>query len=139
MGFSEQQSCFDRRRGFFLFGSFSFFKTGCGNVENSTGRPALATNMHPDHSMVTRRHSSRPKSGEGMHAQMLSFEDSAIRDAVFPVRSEEEETNERGRSVAWIGIDWADEVHEVWEYTVQTDSKRHAMRSSIARNRCRTG
>jgi hypothetical protein len=29
----------DRRRGFFLFGSFSFFKEGCGNVENSTGRP----------------------------------------------------------------------------------------------------
>jgi transposase len=24
--------------------------------------------------------------------------------------------------VAWVGIDWADEGHEVWEYTVQTDS-----------------
>ena len=29
----------DSRRGFFLFASFSFFKTGCGNVGNSTGRP----------------------------------------------------------------------------------------------------
>ena len=36
-----------RRRGFFLFGSFSFFKTGCGNVEKSTGRPSPGYEYSP--------------------------------------------------------------------------------------------
>ena len=45
-----------------------------------------------------------------MHTQMLSFEDSTIRDAVFPARSEEEtESMSNQEKVAWIGIDWADE------------------------------
>ena len=38
---------------------------------------------------------------------------------VFPVRSEkkeEDEMNGQEQIVAWIGIDWADEAHEVWEY-----------------------
>jgi len=31
--------------------------------------------------------------------------------------------------VAWIGMDWADEAHEVCEYTVETGSKtRYAIR-----------
>ena len=45
---------------------------------------ALATNIPIDHLMVNRRHSSpRAKAGEWMHTQMLSFEDSAIRNAFF--------------------------------------------------------
>src|SRR5215831_1400877 len=35
---------------------------------------------------------------------------------------EREERLNKQKVVAWIGIDWADEGHEVWEYTVQTDS-----------------
>jgi hypothetical protein len=36
---------------------------------------------------------ARATSGEGMHTQMLSFEDSTIRDAVLPERSEKKEIN----------------------------------------------
>jgi hypothetical protein len=32
--FGKAKEEWDRRRGFFLFASFSFFKEGCGNVEN---------------------------------------------------------------------------------------------------------
>src|SRR5215831_6695219 len=35
---------------------------------------------------------------------------------------EREEPLNKQKVVAWVGIDWADEGHEVWEYTVQTDS-----------------
>ena len=35
---------------------------------------------------------------------------------------EREERLNKQKVVAWVGIDWADEGHEVWEYTVQTDS-----------------
>jgi transposase len=35
---------------------------------------------------------------------------------------EREEQLNKQKVVAWVGIDWADEGHEVWEYTVQTDS-----------------
>jgi len=73
------------RRGFFLFGSFSFFKTSCGNVEKSTDRRVLVTNSRPNQMMVTRRPSSQDEIRKGMHTQMLSFEDSTIRDAVFRV------------------------------------------------------
>ena len=37
------------------------------------------------------------------------------------VEEREEQLNKQ-KVVAWVGIDWADEGHEVWEYTVQTDS-----------------
>ena len=62
-----------------------------------------------------------------MHTQMLSFEDSTIRDAVFPERSGERGnksmSNQEKR--AWIGIDWADERHAVCEYDVRTGSKQN--------------
>src|SRR5215472_4562510 len=35
---------------------------------------------------------------------------------------EREEPLNKQKVVAWVGIDWADEGHEVWEYTVQRDS-----------------
>ena len=44
---------------------------------------ALVTNRHFNHVMVNRRRSSQSQSGEQMHTQMLSFEDSAIRNASF--------------------------------------------------------
>ena len=62
-----------------------------------------------------------------MHTQMLSFEDSTIRDAVFPaeVGERREEMNRQNAAVvAWVGIDWADEGHEVCEYDVAARSKR---------------
>jgi hypothetical protein len=43
----------------------------------------------PTRTMVTRRRASQEEVRRRMHTQMLSCEDSAIRDAVFPVRSEE--------------------------------------------------
>ena len=36
-----------RRSGFFLFGSFSFFETRCGNVENPQADRARVTNIPP--------------------------------------------------------------------------------------------
>jgi hypothetical protein len=33
MGFNEEENRFNGSRGFFLFGSFSFFTIACGNVE----------------------------------------------------------------------------------------------------------
>ena len=62
-----------------------------------------------------------------MHTQMLSFEDSAIRNAGFPVMSEKEadEMNGQEQIVAWIGVDWADEGHRVWEYNVGTGGKQN--------------
>ena len=44
---------------------------------------ALVTNRHFNQVMVYRRRSSQSQSGEQMHTQMLSFEDSAIRNASF--------------------------------------------------------
>ena len=62
-----------------------------------------------------------------MHTQMLSFEDSTIRDAVFPERSEKKEPrmNKQKNIAAWVGLDWADEGHQICEYDVQTCSKQH--------------
>ena len=62
-----------------------------------------------------------------MHTQMLSFEDSTIRDAVFPERSEKKEPrmNKQENIAAWVGLDWADEGHQICEYDVQTCSKQH--------------
>jgi hypothetical protein len=80
-----------RRGGFFLFGSFSFFKTSCGNVEKSTGRQASVTNSIPDHSDgYPETFELRPMSGKQMHAQMMSYEDSTIRNADFRTASEKE-------------------------------------------------
>jgi hypothetical protein len=58
MGLKGQRETI-RRRGFFLFASFSFFKASCGNVEKSTGRRVLVTNSRPNQVMVTRRDSSQ--------------------------------------------------------------------------------
>jgi hypothetical protein len=58
-GFDEGRECFDRGGGFFLFGSFSFFEAGCGNVENPRADRALATNTRPNHTMVNGRRSSQ--------------------------------------------------------------------------------
>jgi hypothetical protein len=57
-------------------------------VEKSTADRALATNPRLNHMMVKGRHSSQGEVRKGMHTQMVSFEDSTIRDAVFPERSE---------------------------------------------------
>ena len=55
----HQESSKVSSRGFFLFGSFSFFEVGCGNVENPQTDRVLVTNIHPNQKMVTRRHSSQ--------------------------------------------------------------------------------
>jgi transposase len=120
----------DRRRGFFLFGSFSFFKASCGNVEKSTDRQASVTNRRPDRNDgYPETFEPRPMSGDEMHTQMMSFEDSTIRDAGFRAESEEskekEEVKQDDEMMAWIGVDWADEKHEVWEYEVQSGQKRN--------------
>lgn len=63
-----------------------------------------------------------------MHTQMLSFEDSAIRNAGFSGdvgEKEADEMNGQEQIVAWIGIDWADEAHQVWEYNVGTGGKQN--------------
>jgi hypothetical protein len=36
------------RRGFFLFGPFSFFIVSCGNVENPQADRVLVTNIRPN-------------------------------------------------------------------------------------------
>lgn len=92
----RQEKKFDRRRGFFLFGSFSFFKASCGNVEKSTGRLASVTNSSPDHSDgYPETFEPRPMSGDEMHTQMTSFEDSTIRNAGFRAASEKEGENKK--------------------------------------------
>src|ERR1041384_7094339 len=74
--------------------------------------------------MVTRRLSDSAQAGSQTHAQMLSFEDSAIRVAARFWRGDEEnemEENELEKPIrAWIGIDWADEKHDVSLYEVAT-------------------
>lgn len=70
---------------FFLFASFSFFKSTCGYVENPRADQDVTTNRRPNHNNGSpETFESRPRSGREMHAQMLSFEDSTIRFAVFP-------------------------------------------------------
>jgi hypothetical protein len=92
----------------FFFASFSFFEAGCGNVKKSTADRALATNTRPNHMMVDGRRSSQGEVRKGMHTQMLSFEDSTIRDAVFPERSEKRKiNNEQAREhggMGWPGL-----------------------------------
>src|SRR5262245_26048930 len=63
--------------------------------------------------MVNGRRSSQGEVRKGMHAQMVSFEDS-IRDAVVPERSDKKEINneQAGEHCAWVGLDWADEGHQ---------------------------
>jgi hypothetical protein len=58
-GFDKGRECLDRGGGFFLFGFFSFFEVGCGNVENPRADRALATNTRPNHTMVNGRRSSQ--------------------------------------------------------------------------------
>src|SRR6516225_11473892 len=36
---------------------------------------------------------------------------------------EREERLNKQKVVAWVGIDWADEGHEVWDYTAQTGQR----------------
>jgi hypothetical protein len=45
----EQENNSRRCCGFFLFGSFSFFEAGCGNVENPQADQVLVTNIRPNH------------------------------------------------------------------------------------------
>src|SRR5437667_6954518 len=118
----------DRSSGFFLFGSFSFFTIGCGNVGNSkaiTARAGLRIKS-PTRRMVTRRPSDPAQAGSQTHTQMMSFEDSAIR--VAPCfwragnRKETElEIKDMEKQIrAWIGLDWADQKHDVSLYDVST-------------------
>ena len=82
-GLNRKKKSSVRRSGFFLFASFSFFRRGCGMWKTPRTDGALVTNRHFDQVMVNRRGSSQSQSGEQMHTQMLSFEDSAIRNASF--------------------------------------------------------
>ena len=68
------------RFSFFLV-LFLSFGIACGNVENSRGsnRWAGLRIKIPNHVMVKRRLSDPARAGSQTHAQMLSFEDSAIR------------------------------------------------------------
>ena len=61
-----------------------------------------------------------------MHTQMLPFEDSTIRGAVFRQgrRKRRRTVNRHETFVAWIGVDWADEGHAVCEYEVEGAGKR---------------
>jgi hypothetical protein len=72
-----------RRSGFFLFASFSFFRRAVEMWKTPRADGALVTNKHFDQVMVNRRRSSQSQSGEQMHTQMVSCEDSAIRNASF--------------------------------------------------------
>ena len=47
MDLKGKKNSLDRRRRFFLFGPFSFFEAGCGNVEKSTGRPGPGYEYSP--------------------------------------------------------------------------------------------
>ena len=67
---------------FFLL-LFLSLKRAVGMWKNPRADMALVTNSHFDHMMINRRRSSQSQSGEQMHTQMLSFEDSAIRNASF--------------------------------------------------------
>jgi len=60
-------------RRFFLFGSFSFFVNGCGNVEKFL--QAVGPDYEyatPTSSMVHRRHSDSAQARSQTHTQMLS-------------------------------------------------------------------
>ena len=61
---------------------------------------------------------------------------------VFPVMSEKKEADEMNgqeQIVAWVGIDWADEAHQVWEYTTSEPGVSKITRSSTVENHCRNG
>ena len=47
--------------------------------------------------------------------------------------------NGQEQIVAWIGIDWADEAHQVWEYNVRNWEQAKITRSSTMENHCRNG
>jgi hypothetical protein len=44
--------------------------------------------------------------------------------------------NRQENMVAWVGLDWADESHQICEYDVQTGSKQHY---AVVRSHCRNG
>ena len=77
--------------------------------------------LFPHHTMVKRRLSDPAQAGSQTHAQMLSYEDSAIRVAACFWRADQE--NEIGRErigkagSGLDGIDWADEKHDVSRMT----------------------
>jgi len=68
---------------------FLSFEIACGNVGNSRGsnRRVGLRIYSPTTSMVNRRLSDPARAGNPTHAQMLSFEDSAIRVAACFWRS----------------------------------------------------
>jgi len=76
--------------------------------------------------MVTRRLSDPAQAGNQTHTQMLSYEDSAIR--VVPcfwraVKEEKQELEKKEMEKqigVWIGLDWADQKHDVSLYEVST-------------------
>src|SRR5262252_8444923 len=70
-------------------GGFLSFEIACGNVGNSRGshRRVGLRIYSPTTSMVNRRLSDPARAGNPTHAQMLSFEDSAIRVAACFWRS----------------------------------------------------
>jgi hypothetical protein len=82
-GLNRKKKSSVRRSGFFLFGSFLSLGGAVEMWKTPRTDGALVTNRHFDQVMVNRRRSSQSQSGEQMHTQMLSFEDSAIRNASF--------------------------------------------------------
>ena len=86
-------------------------------------RPGRVTNRHPYRLNDWRRLSSAISTGSGTYAQMMSFEDSAIRIMGYspPERFHPQETMEKQKLMskdsveiaAFVGLDWADQKHAV--------------------------
>ena len=77
-----------------------------------------------------------------MHTQMLSFEDSAIRNAGFSGdvgEKEAHEMNGQEQIVAWIGIDWADEAPPGLGIQCRNPGANKITRSGTVENHCRNG
>src|SRR5262249_27108002 len=84
---AELERSFNHRRRFLsFFGSLSSLKRlrKCENIHGQSGHGCEYSTQPND---VNGRRSSQGWLRKGMHTQMLSFEDSSIRDAVFPERS----------------------------------------------------
>src|SRR5215831_17334182 len=109
----------------FSTGHFSFlvlfsFVNEFPFVEN---RPGRVTNRHPYWLDDWRRLSSAISTGSGTYAQMMSFEDSAIRimgdsppERFHPQgMMEKQELMSKGNTeiAAFVGLDWADQKHAV--------------------------
>src|SRR5262249_42967948 len=111
---------------FFLL-LFLSLERAVGMWKNPQADRAVVTNGHFDHTMVNRRPSSqRLVRRTDAHSDVVP-RGHGYKECEFSGMPEKatEEMKDQEQIVAWMGVDWADEGHHVWEYNVGTGGKEN--------------